>query len=306
MFQMRNMDINTNKNNNHPLPFIKNNPVGVGLRSPHYQDFLEKQNLVGWLEVHPENYFGGGAHRSYLTKIRNNYEISFHAVGLSLGSYDGISIGHLKQIKELINIFEPFQFSDHLSWSTSGNAHLNDLLPLPYNNTTLSKVIDNVNMVQDFLNMSISIENPSSYISYKNNELKEWDVLNEVSRATGCRILLDVNNVYVQSQNHQFDPHEYINSINLKAVNEIHLAGYSEFDIPNTDKQILIDTHSKTVFQPVWDLFKYTIKKINHDVPVLIEWDDQIPEIDILLGEAKKALNIIKSNNSDKVISYGT
>ena len=290
------MTMKQKKNNK----FIKSLPadnllsvVGVGLRTKHYDEILNKPDNIGWLEVHPENYFGGGINLYYLEKARELYEISFHGVGLSLGSDKLVCKNHLTQIKELIDRFEPFSFSEHLSWSASGNAHLNDLLPLPYNKEVVNRLCSNINYVQDFLNMEILIENPSTYISFGENEMKEWEVINELSSKTGCKILLDINNIYVQSQNHGFSQFDYIDNINHDNIYELHLAGYSEFSFPDKKQKILIDTHSKKVHDPVWELFSYAMKKFGCTIPTLIEWDDDIPSLDILSAEAAKAEKII-------------
>lgn len=267
------------------------NPVGIGLRHPHYQDILDEKPAIGWLEIHPENYFGGGVNRHFLTKARENYEMSFHAVGLSLGSADGIDKNHLQKIKDLIDIFEPFQFSDHASWSASGNAHLNDLLPLPYTEESLQNLCLNINEVQDFLGQTILVENPSSYIAFADDEMRENQFLSEAAKRTGCLLLLDVNNIYVQSQNHNFDPYSYIDAIDPAKVGEIHLAGFTLQ--PVGDKEILIDTHSRPVHDPVWDLYSHAIKHLGI-TPTLIEWDDDIPPLSTLVDEAEKARNIMK------------
>lgn len=267
-------------------------PAGIGLRHTHYQAFLDEKPAVGWLEIHPENYFGGGINRHILTKARENYEMSFHAVGLSLGSADGINKTHLQKIKDLIDIFEPFQFSDHASWSASGNAHLNDLLPLPYTEETLQTLCDNVSEVQDFLGQQILVENPSSYIAFAGDEMKEYEFLGEAAKRTGCFLLLDVNNIYVQSRNHGIDPYAYIDAVDPAKVGEIHLAGFTLQ--PVGGKEILIDTHSRPVHDPVWDLYAHAIKHVG-TVPTLIEWDDDIPPLATLVGEAEKARNVMKT-----------
>lgn len=270
------------------------NPVGIGLRHTHYKDVIETKPDIGFLEIHPENYFGGGMNRHYLEQARALYPISFHAVGLSLGSADGIDNDHLSKIKELISIFEPFQFSDHASWSASGNAHLNDLLPLPYTQESLDTVCQNVSKTQDYLGQQILVENPSTYIAFKNNDMEEYEFMSAIADRTGCKILLDINNIYVQAHNHNKDPYNYIASIKASHVGEIHLAGYSEFPTDN-DQTILIDTHSQPVYDPVWDLYGFAIRKIGK-TPTLIEWDDEIPSLSTLLDEAKKAHVLLHEN----------
>lgn len=270
------------------------NPVGIGLRGPHYREIDESKPNIGWLEVHPENYFGGGIHRHFLEKLRKDYEVSFHSVGISLGSAHGVDKTHLQRIKELADIFEPFQMSDHASWSASGNAHLNDLLPLPYTEETLETLCRNIETVQDFFGRSILVENPSTYMAFAENDMEEYELMNELSVRTGCGILLDCNNIFVQSHNHSFDPFHYISQINPEFVGEMHLAGHSERDLG--EETILIDTHSKPVKKDVWDLYRHAIGHLGETL-TLIEWDVDIPPLQTLLDEADKARQIIKDRS---------
>ncbi len=273
-------------------------PVGIGLRHDHYESIVEAKPEIGFLEVHPENYFGGGLNHHHLEKARELYPLSFHAVGLSFGSVDGVCETHLSQIKELINIFEPFQFSDHASWSASGNAHLNDLLPLPYNAESLNTLCSNVYKTQDFLGCQILIENPSTYIAFKDNEMEEYELMNAIAKETGCKILLDINNIYVQAHNHKQDPYKYIESIKSEYVGEVHLAGFTEFVENDKNETILIDTHSKPVHGPVWDLYGHAIEQLGK-VPTLIEWDDDLPPLNILVDEANKARQLMNEKLGD-------
>lgn len=271
-------------------------PVGIGLRFKHMDEMCESAQNIGWVEVHPENYFGGGKPTDQLRTAREHYPLSLHAVGLSLGSTDEVSRDHLAQIKVLVDEFQPFLVSDHASWSMSGNAHLNDLMPLPYTVESLAAMCRNINMTQDFLGRQILVENPSSYIAYNHNDMSEAQFLNEAVRETGCGILLDVNNVYVQSHNHDFDPYDYINEIDLSKIGEMHLAGHTERTYEQHGTSILIDTHSKHVRDEVWKLFDYTAAKAPL-TPTLIEWDDDIPDLSVLLEEARKADEIIKAHH---------
>lgn len=272
-------------------PPVKN-PAGIGLRHAYYKDVIETKPSVGWLEVHPENYFGGGAHRHYLAKARELYPLSLHAVGLSLGSTERVSRDHLRQIKELIEIYEPFQVSDHASWSMSGNAHLNDLLPLPYTEETLSVLCSNIGETQEFLGRRILVENPSTYLAFKESAMPEWEFMNEAARCTGCGILLDVNNIYVQSRNHGFDAFDYLRGIEGKYVGEIHLAGHTEKQMDNGDT-ILIDTHDSLVRAEVWDLYGFAVERFGA-IPTLIEWDQNFPPLQTLVAEANRTAEIIK------------
>ncbi|MCB9990749.1 MAG: DUF692 domain-containing protein [Rhodospirillales bacterium] len=275
---------------NTSFPVAPLRAAGIGLRAKHYEDILTDLPAIGWIEVHPENYFGGGTHRHYLAKAREFYPLSLHAVGLSLGSDKPVDEEHMKQFKALIDLFEPFQISDHASWSASGNAHLNDLLPLPYTKETIKRLCGNIDRVQNYFGRTILIENPSSYLSYTIDEMPEYEFMNDIAKRTGCHILLDVNNIYVQSVNHGFDPYHYIDNITPEPVREIHLAGHTEraFD----DGTILVDTHNRPVRDEVWDLYEHTIARFG-SVPTLIEWDGDIPPLSELVGESDKAQAII-------------
>lgn len=269
-------------------------PAGIGLRHVHYRDVIDTRPDIGWLEVHPENYFGGGEHRYYLSEARLLYPVSFHAVGLSLGSVERVSHDHLYKIRELISIYEPFQVSDHASWSMSGNAHLNDLLPLPYTEETLSILSRNINETQEFLGRRILVENPSTYLAFNNSEMTEWEFMNEAARRTECGLLLDINNIYVQCSNHGFDANDYMRGIDAQFVGEMHLAGHSREAISD-GSEILIDTHDSLVCQEVWSLYRYAVQLFG-PVNTLIEWDQKFPPLETLVAEAKRAEMIIKDN----------
>lgn len=265
-------------------------PVGIGLRYPYYQEILDTKPAIGWLEVHPENYFGGGLHRRFLKEISGYYPISLHAVGLSLGSAHLVSEDHLRQIKELIEICQPFAVSDHASWSASGNAHLNDLLPLPYTDETLAALCRNIERTQEVLGRTILVENPSTYIAFKDNTMSEAEFMNAAARRTGCGLLLDINNIYVQSRNHGLDPFAYIDAIDAGKVGEMHLAGHTER--PAGESVIVVDTHNRPVRDEVWDLYEHAARRFGR-VPTLIEWDQDFPALEVLLAEAAKARRIL-------------
>lgn len=257
--------------------------AGIGLRAPHYRELLDTLPPVGWLEAHSENYFGaGGPPRYFLERLRSHYPLSLHGVGLSLGSTDPLHVDHLKKIKELIERFEPALVSEHLVWSSIAGRYLNDLLPLPYTEEALIHVSRRIVQVQEFLDRQILIENISSYLEFKASSIPEWEFLAEVHRRSGCGILLDVNNIYVNAVNHGFDPLDYLRAIPAGAVQELHLAGFDRYD------DILIDTHGKPVYPEVWQLYRQTIRRFR-DVPTLIEWDTDIPALAVLLEEARKA-----------------
>ena len=274
---------------------LPKSPVGIGLRSDHYEDLLDQRPDIGWIEVHPENYFCGGLHRHYLSRARELYPLSFHGVGLSLGSDQPVSEEHLSSLKELIDIYEPFQVSDHASWSASGNAHLNDLLPLPYTRETIRRLADNVNRTQDYLGRAILVENPSTYVSFQIDEMSEAEFMNEIADHTGCGILLDINNIYVQAHNHDFDAWEYINTIKPDYVGEMHLAGHIEREF--NGGTLCIDTHNQPVKGDVWDLYDHAIHTIG-PVNTLIEWDSDLPTLDVLVEEAGKAGSVIRKHTS--------
>ena len=265
-------------------------PVGIGLRHPYHQEILDTDLNIGWIEVHPENYFGGGQSRHFLAKAREQYQLSFHAVGLSLGSDQLVDENHLKQFRELIDIFDPFNVSDHASWSASGNAHLNDLLPLPYTQETLEKLAGNVERTQEYFGRRILVENPSTYIAFADNDMNEYEFMNALAERTGCGILLDINNIFVQAFNHGYDAFEYIDNINAAKVGEMHLAGHTEKEAGGST--ILVDTHNDYVRREVWDLYEHAVRKLG-PVPTLIEWDQDFPALEELVGEADRARAII-------------
>jgi uncharacterized protein (UPF0276 family) len=269
--------------------------VGLGLRHRHFQEFIENKPDVSWLEVHTENFFSEHSTSSkYVATIRQDYPISAHCVGLSLGSAAvscPVREKHLQQIKKTIKWLQPAMVSDHLSWSASDGVHyLPDLLPIPYTEEAFDVVTQNINRVQDVLQRQILIENPSSYLSFNDSTMLEWEFLAELSSATGCGLLLDVNNIYVSAFNHNFDALTYLESLPTKAVKEIHLAGYS-IDIIE-GKEVYIDTHGQQVYDGVWQLFEKAIQRFG-DVPTLIEWDTDVPELSVLLAEKEKAEAII-------------
>ncbi len=268
--------------------------VGLGLRSRHYKNFIEDRPKIGWLEIHPENYFCGGLNLHFLSEIRKNYPLSMHGVGLSLGSNQPVCTDHLQSFKKLIDRFEPFRISEHVAWSANGNAHLNDLLPLPYTQETLNKICENIERTQDFFGRKILIENPSTYIACKDNDISEAEFMNAACAKTGCGMLLDINNIYVQSHNHGLNPHTYIDTITPSYVEEIHLAGHIEKTIGSNS--LLIDTHNQTVCDKVWNLYNYTLQQTGI-IPTLIEWDQDIPELSILMGEADKVATCIEGQS---------
>lgn len=265
--------------------------VGVGLRKDHYKGIIEGKPKLGFLEVHPENYFGFGPEVELLKKASEVYPISLHGVGLSLGSSSRVSKKHLESLKRLITEINPVMVSEHVSWSMSGNAHLNDLLPVPYTNESLNKLCDNIKYTQDFLERKIMIENPSTYLNFK-GEMTEWEYISKAAKRSGCNILLDINNIFVSGHNNKFCPRNYIDSIDANKIGEIHLAGHSIQRIKDVD--VRIDTHDDLVLDEVWDLYNYAIDTKGL-IPTLIEWDKNLPTLSVLLSEAYKAEKILQN-----------
>ncbi|AMG30688.1 DUF692 domain-containing protein [Grimontia hollisae] len=267
--------------------------VGVGLRHPHHDHFLNHSPDIGWLEIHSENFFlpHSNAFKA-LHELRRQYAISCHGVGLSLGSVDPVNKMHLAQLKRLVDCINPLFVSDHLSWSSVNGEYFNDLLPLPYTEEALEVFCRNVDITQDYLNRQILVENPSSYLGFSHSTIPEWEFLADVVRRTGCGLLLDLNNVHVSAFNHGFDSDTYLAAINPEWVQEIHLAG---FTIKQLDQgEIWIDTHSQPVSEPVWAMYKTWVAE-HGPRHTLIEWDRDIPEPEVLLAEAAKADCIIKA-----------
>lgn len=264
--------------------------AGIGLRPPHYQAILAQQPAVSFLEVHSENFFGdGGQPLKYLARFREDYPISTHGVGLSLGSTDPLDGDHLKKLKRLVDRIDPVLVSEHLCWVGVNGRFLNDLLPLPYTAESLEHVVRRVGEVQDFIKRPILIENISSYLEFVESTIPEWEFVRDVASRAGCQILLDVNNIHVNAVNHDFDAFTYLDTIAPGSVGEIHLAGFQDTG------EVLIDTHGSTVCDEVWRLYKYAVQRFGN-VPTLIEWDTDIPELSILLGEAEKANRILEAN----------
>jgi uncharacterized protein (UPF0276 family) len=257
--------------------------AGVGLRAPHFGHVLEHWPQTGWLEVHSENYFAaGGEPLRVLEAVRQRYPVSLHGVGLSLGSSDDLSERHLQKLRTLVERIEPAAVSEHLCWCSVGGRFLNNLLPLPYTEEALDVVCPRIEHTQETLRRSIMIENVSSYVRFAGDCMPEWEFVAEVARRTGCGILLDVNNIYVSACNHGFDAGDYLRAIPVDRVGEIHLAGYE------AETDFLVDTHSRRVHPPVWELYAETLARFG-PVATLIEWDNDIPAFDVLLEEAGKA-----------------
>jgi uncharacterized protein (UPF0276 family) len=270
--------------------------AGIGLRGQHYEDVLTLRPAVGFFEVHSENYFGlGGTPHRYLERIRADYALSFHGVGLSLGSTDPLSRPHLARLRELIEHYQPSLVSEHLSWSSVGGRYLNDLLPLPYTEEAATHIAEHVSQLQDSLGRRILVENVSCYLEFEHSGLTEWEFVNAVAETADCGILLDINNVYVNACNHGFDAKEFLRGISRQRVAEMHLAGHTEnkFD----GGSILIDTHNRRVCDSVWDLYRDAVEQLG-PLPTLVEWDSDLPEMPVLVDEAGIAASILEQSRA--------
>jgi uncharacterized protein (UPF0276 family) len=258
--------------------------TGVGLRFPHHQAFVDTHPSIGWLEVHAENYMGGGTPMHCLDILRRDYPISFHGVGLSLGSADGLDPTHLDRLARIIERIEPDLVSEHLSWSVVGQTYLADLLPLPLTEEALDVVCRHVDQTQSRLGRQILVENPSTYLQFRHSTIPEWEFLACVAARTGCRILCDVNNIYVSAQNHGWDASAYLRALPPAAIGEIHLAGHSVTTL-DSGITLRIDDHGSRVDPAVWRLYCEALTYFG-PVPTLIEWDSNIPPLEVLLDEA--------------------
>lgn len=269
--------------------------TGIGWRAPHYRELLRTRPALDFLEVHSENFFAaGGQTLSFLDQAQRYYPISLHGVGLSLGSTDPLDQSHLNSLRRLIARTQPLFVSEHLCWGSVGGRHLNDLLPLPYTEEALDHICVRIDAVQTFLGRSILIENVSSYVRFEHSTIPEPEFITQVCKRSGCGLLLDVNNIYVNAINHSFDPKAYIDTVPTDCCKEIHLAGFDKYE---DDETCLIDTHGRQVQRPVWDLYRYAIRRLGPK-PTLIEWDTAIPELSVLLAEASKAANILNDEQT--------
>ncbi len=259
---------------------------GLGLRTEHYQTVIENKPDVDWFEIISENYMiPGGKPLYHLDKIRENYPMVMHGVSLSIGSTDPLNMDYLQELKQLIRRVEPYWISDHLCWTSVDHTNSHDLLPLPYNEETIDHVAGRIRQVQDYLGHQILIENLSSYVTYNDSVMTEWDFLNEILRRADCLVLLDINNIFVSAHNHQFNPVEYINGIDSDRVMQFHLAGHSY------SGEMIIDTHDQDVCDPVWDLYKEALEYFGA-VSTMIERDDNIPSFKELRAELSIAEEI--------------
>ncbi len=262
--------------------------AGVGLKAKHYQAFLDDADAPAFIEVHAENFMGaGGAPHAWLTRLRQKASLSLHGVGLSLGGESALDQGHIGRLATLIERYQPESFSEHLAWSSHGGSYFNDLLPLPYDNRTLQRVCEHVEQVQSSLRLRLLLENPATYVEFEASCWGEADFIAEVIRRTGCGLLLDVNNAYVSCINHGRDADDYLAALPLASVGEIHLSGHA-IDSDGNGDPLLIDSHGSPVADEVWALYSKVLQRIG-PTATLIEWDNEVPEYDVLRSEARRA-----------------
>ena len=259
---------------------------GIGLRAAHHERVRSEQPEIAWLEVHTENFLGGGATSAMLESLRERYAISLHGVGLSLGSADGLDEEHLARIAALVQRLDPAAVSDHVSWSVTGGVYFNDLLPIPYDEEALTVIVRNVTRFQEAIGRSVMVENPSTYLRHTQSDRAEPQFLAELCQHSGCGLLLDVNNVFVSTENHGDDAQAYLAAVAHLPIGEIHLSGHHLRQIGN--RSIRIDDHGSPVSDPVWSLYERALSLIGPR-PTLIEWDSALPPLETLLAEAGKA-----------------
>lgn len=256
---------------------------GLGLRREHYRDFLEGDVDVDFVEVISENFMvAGGQPRDILRRVRQRYPVALHGVSMSLGSADGLRADYLARLRALVDQVDPLFVSDHLSWSRIGRFNSHDLLPLPYTQEALDVICNNIDQAQEALGRTMLVENPSSYLTYAESDMTEWEFIAAMARRTGCGLLLDVNNIFVSASNHGFDPHDFLRGVPLERVQQIHLAGHSQGD------GLLIDTHDSAVSDAVWSLYAHAIDRCGN-VATMIERDGDIPPLADLLAELDTA-----------------
>lgn len=265
------------------FPATRTLGVGIGLRVPHYDHILSKRPATDWFEIIAENYMvEGGRPLAVLEAIMEQYQVVVHGVGLYPGNATGLDFEHLRRLKKLLQRTRTPWFADHLCWGSVDGTFSHDLLPLPYTREAAARVAENLRVAQDFLEVPIAVENVSSYAEFKENEMTEWDFLNEVVHAADVGVLLDVNNIYVSSINHGFDPLAYVDAVPAGRVAQMHIAGHSRYE------RFIIDTHDHPVVDPVWELYARAIARCG-PVATLLEWDARIPSFDEVWTEAQKA-----------------
>jgi uncharacterized protein len=266
--------------------------AGAGFKTQHADAILADSYRIGFLEVHAENYMGAGGHpHRILNAMRQNFPLSIHGVGLSIGSQNGLDPDHLLRLKALVDRYEPGLVSEHLAWSTHDNTYYNDLLPVPYDEPTLQRVSAHIDHIQNTLGRRILLENPSTYTAFERSTMSETDFIRRIAAHTGCGLLLDINNVLVSATNHAYQPMVYLAHFPLDLVEEIHLAGHAE-DVDDDGARLLIDAHDRPVDDAVWNLYHIVIGQTG-PLPTLIEWDNDVPDWPVLRREAELAEAIL-------------
>jgi uncharacterized protein (UPF0276 family) len=256
---------------------------------PHLAEAVATRPNVGWLEIHPENFLANPHAAELLIALSDQYPISVHTVGLSIGSAEGIDRVHLKRLRELVNALHPVLISGHLAWSTQGGAYLNDLLPLPYDEEALEIASVHLRQVQDALGRQYLVENPSVYVAFETTTMTETEFLSKLVDRTGCGLLCDVSNIFLSAHNMGYDARRYIDELLSQAVGELHLGGFTpEDDESRPGEELLIDTHATPITDPVWDLYAYALQRFG-PTPTMIEWDNELPPFTSLLREAARA-----------------
>jgi uncharacterized protein (UPF0276 family) len=275
-----------------PVPSGLPAAAGIGFKPQHFADIIAGEQPIGFVEIHAENYMGaGGPPHAQLAALRERYALSVHGVGLSIGGAGPLDPTHLARLKILCDRYQPESFSEHLAWSSHGEVYYNDLLPLPYTEETLARVVEHVDRVQTALRREMLLENPSTYVAFAESTIPETEFLTEISRRSGCTLLLDVNNVFVSARNHGTDPESYLDAFPLARVKEIHLGGHDE-QADDTGAPLLIDAHGAPVADPVWALYRSVIARTG-PLPTLIEWDNDVPAWPVLANEARAAGRIL-------------
>jgi uncharacterized protein len=272
--------------------------AGVGLRLPHIAEVVATRPSIGWLEIHPENFLANPHATELLIELARHYPISVHTVGVSVGSVSGIDRAHLKRVCDLIGRVDPMLVSGHVAWSTHPGEYLNDLLPLPYDEESLRLLTQHVQQVQDELGRPYLLENPSSYVGFASSTMNEVEFLTELVHRTGCQLLCDVSNVYLSAHNMGYDPYAYIEGLPAEAIGELHLGGFTpEDDEANPGAELLVDTHATVVAEPSWGLYAHAVRRFGPK-PTLIEWDNDLPPLTSLLGQAARADHVAASARS--------
>ncbi len=271
-----------------PVPYqLPNLGFGVGLRPDHYEHILDQKPDVDWFEIVSENFLDtDGKPRYYLERVAERYPIVMHGISLSIGTTDPIDFDYLRQLKNLAHRFDPLWVSDHVCWTGLAHHNSHDLLPVPYNEETLSHLVERVRIVQDFLERPLGLENPSTYVEFIDSTMTEWDFLRHLCEETGCMLLLDVNNIYVSCFNHGWDRDAYLDGVPYDKVVQFHLAGHSN------EGTHIIDTHGDHVIDEVWDMFKIVHERSGGRA-TLLEWDYNIPDFEVVHAEALKARDLV-------------